>query len=126
MKIEFGLYCFGGGEEEQTLDLTDENDTLFRLQHKSGSLKIASPYHLWRRIESVAPLTEMEFYTFAENVFALSKVKGLLMATIIGQNRKRLPLENTKLSLFSEPKKRNFQESAKKYQKYVAICSLLW
>lgn len=51
-------------------------------------------HHLITRgaaIESVAPLTkaltETEFYTFAENVFALSEVKGLLMAAVNEHNR---------------------------------------
>ncbi len=41
-------------------------------------------------IESVAPLakilTESEFYTFVENVFALSEVKGLLMEAVNKHN----------------------------------------
>ena len=77
---------------------------LSQLQHKKQQLENRITYyekgdrrkrahHLITRgaaIESVAPLTkaltETEFYTFAENAFALSEVKGLLMAAVNEHN----------------------------------------
>ncbi len=84
---------------------------LAQCQHKEQQLKKRIAYyekgdrrkrahHLITRgaaIESVAPLakglTETEFYTFAENVFALPEVKGLLMEAVNKHN-------------ITEPKKR--------------------
>ncbi len=75
-----------------------------QLQHKKQQLENRISYyekgdrrkrahHLITRgaaIESVAPLTkaltETEFYAFAENVFALSEVKSLLMAVVNEHN----------------------------------------
>ena len=77
---------------------------LAQYQHKEQQLKNRIAYyekgdrrkrahHLITRgaaIESVAPLakllTEAEFYTFAEKVFALSEVKGLLMEAVNEHN----------------------------------------
>ena len=76
-----------------------------QLQHKKQQLENRITYyekgdrrkrthHLITRgaaVESVAPLTkalsETEFYAFAEKVFALSEVKGLLMAAVNEHNR---------------------------------------
>ena len=77
---------------------------LAQYQHKEQQLKNRIAYyekgdrrkrahHLITRgaaIESVAPLaralTETEFYAFAEKVFALPEVKGLLMETVNAHN----------------------------------------
>ena len=78
---------------------------LAQLQHKQQQLENRRSYyekgdrrkrthHLITRgaaIESVAPLiktlTETEFYAFAEKVFDLSEVKGLLMEAVNEHNR---------------------------------------
>ena len=78
---------------------------LSQLQHKKQQLENRITYyekgdrrkrahHLITRgaaIESVAPLTkvlsETEFYTFAEKVFSLPEIKGLLMQAINEHNR---------------------------------------
>ena len=77
---------------------------LSQLQHKKQQLENRITYyekgdrrkrahHLITRgaaIESVAPLTkvlsETEFYTFAEKVFSLPEIKGLLMQAINEHN----------------------------------------
>ena len=77
---------------------------LSQLQHKKQKLENRITYyekgdrrkrahHLITRgaaIESVAPLTkvltETEFYTFAEKVFSLPEIKGLLMQAINEHN----------------------------------------
>ena len=77
---------------------------LSQLQHKKQQLENRITYyekgdrrkrahHLITRgaaIESVAPLTkvltETEFYAFAEKVFSLPEIKGLLMQTINEHN----------------------------------------
>ncbi len=79
-----------------------------QLQHKKQKLENRITYyeegdrrkrahHLITRgaaVESLAPLTkaltETEFYAFAEKVFALSEVKGLLMAAVNEHNRAEL------------------------------------
>ena len=78
---------------------------LTQLRHKQQQLKNRAAYyengdrrkrahHLITRgaaIESVAPLTkvltETEFYSFAEKVFDLPEVKGLLMEAVNKHNR---------------------------------------
>ena len=77
---------------------------LAQYQHKEQQLKNRIAYyekgdrrkrthHLITRgaaVESIAPLTkaltETEFYAFAENVFALPEVKGLLMEAVNEHN----------------------------------------
>jgi len=82
-----------------------ENESkIIQLQHKKQQLENRITYyekgdrckrahHLITRgaaIESVAPLTkvlsETEFYAFAEKVFSLPEIKGLLMQTINEHN----------------------------------------
>lgn len=84
---------------------TENERKLSQLQHKKQQLENRITYyekgdrrkrahHLITRgaaIESVAPLakalTETEFYAFAEKVFDLSEVKGLLTEAVNEHNR---------------------------------------
>ena len=74
---------------------------LSQLQHKKQQIENRITYyekggrrkrahHLITRgaaIESVAPLTETEFYAFAEKALAVPEVKGLLMEAVNEHNR---------------------------------------
>ena len=89
---------------ELEAEIAANKKRLAQYQHKEQQLKNRIAYyekgdrrkrahHLITRgaaIESIAPLakvlTETEFYTFAENVFALPEVKGLLMEAVNEHN----------------------------------------
>lgn len=90
---------------ELEAEKSENERKLSQLQHKKQQIENRITYyekggrhkrahHLITRgaaIESVAPLiktlTETEFYAFAEMVFDLSEVKGLLMEAINEHNR---------------------------------------
>ena len=90
---------------ELQAEIADNERQLAQLQHKQQQLENRRSYyekgdrrkrahHLITRgaaVESVAPLakvlTEIEFYAFAEKVFAVPEVKGLLMEAVNEHNR---------------------------------------
>ena len=86
-------------EKEKTeQQLAQERHKIQRLENRAAYYEKGDrrkrAHHLITRgaaIESVAPLiktlTETEFYAFAEMVFDLSEVKGLLMEAINEHNR---------------------------------------
>ena len=89
---------------ELEVEKAENERKLSQLQHKKQQIENRITYyekgdrrkrahHLITRgaaIESVAPLTkvlsETEFYTFAEKVFSLPEIKGLLMQAINEHN----------------------------------------
>ena len=89
---------------ELEVEKAENERKIAQLQHKKQQLENRITYyergdrrkrahHLITRgaaIESVAPLTkvlsETEFYTFAEKVFSLPEIKGLLMQAINEHN----------------------------------------
>ena len=85
-------------KEKVERQLVQEQHIIQRLENRAAYYEKGDrrkrAHHLITRgaaIESVAPLiktlTETEFYAFAEMVFDLSEVKGLLMEAINEHNR---------------------------------------
>ena len=85
-------------KEKIEQQLAQERHKIQRLENRAANYEKGDrrkrAHHLITRgaaIESVAPLiktlTETEFYAFAEMVFDLSEVKGLLMEAINEHNR---------------------------------------
>ena len=85
-------------KEKIERQLVQEQHKIQRLENRAAYYEKGDRrkrvHHLITRgaaIESVAPLiktlTETEFYAFAEKVFALPEVKGLLMEAVNEHNR---------------------------------------
>ena len=85
-------------KEKIEQQLAQERHKIHRLENRAAYYEEGDrrkrAHHLITRgaaIESIAPLTkaltETEFYAFAEKVFDLPEVKGLLMAAVNEHNR---------------------------------------
>ena len=85
-------------KEKIEQQLAQERHKIHRLENRAayyeeGDRRKRAPHLITRgaAIESIAPLTkaltETEFYAFAEKVFDLPEVKGLLMAAVNEHNR---------------------------------------